>query len=97
MQEQGLAGYFAFIGGASEDKSVDTKTAVVRTVLARPELAGQRVLMVGDRSDDMVGAAECGIDAAAVLYGYGSREELAPFRPVFEAETCADLTAYILT
>lgn len=97
LQEQGLAGYFAFIGGASEDKSVDTKTAVVRTVLARPELAGQRVLMVGDRSDDMVGAAECGIEAAAVLYGYGSREELAPFRPVFEAETCADLTAYILT
>lgn len=97
LQEQGLAGYFAFIGGASEDKSVDTKTAVVRTVLARSELAGQRVLMVGDRSDDMVGAAECGIEAAAVLYGYGSREELAPFRPVFEAETCADLTAYILT
>lgn len=97
LQEQGLADYFAFIGGASEDKSVDTKTAVVRMVLARPELAGQRVLMVGDRSDDMVGAAECGIDAAAVLYGYGSRQELAPFRPVFQAGTCADLAAYIIS
>ena len=37
--------------------------------------------MVGDRNDDMRGAADCGLDAAGALYGYGSREELEPFHP----------------
>lgn len=96
LQEQGLAEFFDFIGGASEDKSVDTKTAVMRTVLVRPELQDARVLMVGDRADDMRGAADCNVPAAAVLYGYGSREELLPFAPCFTAETCRQLTDFIL-
>ena len=32
--------------------------------------------MVGDRQDDLLGAAAAGIDAVGVLYGYGSEEEL---------------------
>lgn len=96
LEEQGLAQYFDFIGGASEDKSVDTKTAVMRLVLARPELQGARVLMVGDRSDDMKGAADCGVPAAAVMYGYGSEQELAPFAPVLMAKDCQQLADYIL-
>ena len=76
LEEQGLAQYFDFIGGAS--------------------MQGKRVLMVGDRNDDMRGAADCGLDAAGVLYGYGSREELEPFHPVLLAESCADLTDRLL-
>ena len=95
LHEQGLYDYFDFVGGASVDKSVDTKTAVMRLVLARPELQGARVLMVGDRADDMRGAADCGVPAAAVLYGYGSPQELEPFKPVCMAQTCRQLTAYI--
>lgn len=34
-------------------------------------------LMIGDRRFDIEGAHECGIDACGVLYGYGSRAELA--------------------
>jgi len=75
-KSRGLAPYFDFIGGASMDESRDTKTEVVRYVLSQPALQGKRVLMVGDRNDDMRGAADCGLDAAGVLYGYGSREEL---------------------
>lgn len=96
LQEQGLAGYFDFIGGASEDKSVDTKTAVMRLVLSRPELKDARVLMVGDRKDDMQGAADCGVPAAAVMYGYGSEQELSPFAPVLMAQNCQQLADYIL-
>ena len=96
LEEKGLAEYFDFIGGASMDESRDTKTDVVRYVLAQPMLQGKRVLMVGDRSDDMRGAADCGLDAAGALYGYGSREELEPFHPVLLAESCADLAAQLL-
>ena len=96
LQEQGIADYFDHIGGASMDKSVDTKTAVIRSVLSDSRLAGKRVLMVGDRKDDMQGAADCGISATGVLYGYGTREELNVWNPVFMAENCAALTAFIL-
>ncbi len=96
LEEQGIAHCFDRIGGASMDKSMDTKTAVIRSVLADPRLAGKRILMVGDRQDDMQGAADCGIPAAGVLYGYGSREELSAWNPVFLASDCAELTRYIL-
>ena len=96
LREKGLAGYFDVIGGASEDKSVDTKTAVMRMVLDRPELQGARVLMVGDRKDDMQGAADCGVPAVAVMYGYGSEQEVAPFAPVLMAQNCQQLADYIL-
>ena len=65
-------------------------------VLAQPMMQGKRVLMVGDRNDDMRGAADCGLDAAGALYGYGSREELKPFHPVILAKDCADLADQIL-
>ena len=65
-------------------------------LLSQPALQGKRVLMVGDRNDDMRGAADCGLDAAGVLYGYGSREELEAFHPVLLAESCADLTDRLL-
>ena len=96
LEEQGLAPYFDFIGGASMDESRDTKTEVVRYVLTQPCVQGKRVLMVGDRNDDMRGAADCGLDAAGALYGYGSREELEPFGPVLLAESCEELTDKLL-
>ena len=96
LEEQGIASCFDFIGGASMDESRDTKTEVVRYVLSQPMMQGKRVLMVGDRNDDMRGAADCGLDAAGALYGYGSREELAPFHPVFLAESCKEVADKIL-
>ena len=43
------------------------------------------------------GAEPCNaVPAAAVLYGYGSREELLPFEPCFAAQTCEQLADFIL-
>ena len=86
----------AYPGAAEMLQRRDTKTDVVHYVLSQPMLQGKRVLMVGDRNDDMRGAADCGLDAAGALYGYGSREELAPFHPVLLAESCADLADQLL-
>ena len=36
------------------------------------------------------------LPAAAVLYGYGSREEMEPWNPVLLAQNCEELTQYIL-
>ena len=96
LKEQNILPYFDLVGGASMDKSVDTKTAVIRQDLADSRLAGRRILMVGDRQDDMKGAADCGLPAAAVLYGYGSRAELEPWHPVLWAENTTALGDAIL-
>lgn len=96
LAEQGLAPYFDLIGGASMDASVDTKTAVIRRDLADGRLRGARVLMVGDRQDDLQGAAACSLPAAGVLYGYGTRAELEACGPRFLAGDCAALTRWIL-
>lgn len=96
LEELGIAGLFDEIGGASLDAARDTKTDVIRYVLARRRPADGAVLMVGDRRDDMQGARDCGLDAAGVLYGYGTAAELQPFHPVLLAQDCPQLTRFIL-
>lgn len=96
LKELGLYSLFHRVGGASQDTSIDTKTAVIKNLLQDDLLKDRRILMVGDRRDDMIGAADCGLPAAAVLYGYGSGKELAPYNPLCLAETCSDLTKFIL-
>lgn len=67
----GLDGHFEVIAGASVDGLRATKSDVVKHALAQLEPLPQRVLMVGDRSHDVEGAAEHGIDTVVVGWGYG--------------------------
>ena len=96
LRHFGLEQAFDYIGGASMDASLDTKTAVMQLVLGQPQLAGKCPVMVGDRENDMQGARDCGIPAVGALYGYGSQAELAPFSPVFCAQDVPALCAWLL-
>lgn len=96
LQEQGIFDLFDIVGGASMDQSVDTKTAVIRQLLQDPRVSGENILMVGDRAEDLRGAADCKLPGAGVLYGYGSREELEPFGPTALLSTVEDLKRYLL-
>jgi len=72
-----LAGYFEFVCGDTVDGQRDSKALVVGEALRRlgqPDPAG--VLMVGDRSHDVLGAAAHGVGCAGVLWGYGTSPEL---------------------
>ena len=54
-----------------------TKSDVIAEVFSRLKIKDRsKVLMVGDRKQDIEGAHKMGISAMGVLYGYGSREEL---------------------
>lgn len=70
----GLDGHFELIAGASVDGSRATKADVVAYALARLEPMPERVVMVGDRSHDVEGAAAHGIDTVVVGWGYGQRD-----------------------
>ena len=87
-----LASYFDVIAGATMDGSRVKKSVVIRYALERAgiqDLAG--TVMVGDRENDMEGAAANGLASIGVLYGYGSRRELEGAGAVRIAETVEDL------
>ncbi|HEU5270966.1 MAG TPA: HAD hydrolase-like protein [Jatrophihabitans sp.] len=72
-----LAEYFQTIGGDTVDGRRDSKAQVIGEVLLRlGDPAPESVLMVGDRSHDVLGAAAHGLGCAGALWGYGTRAEL---------------------
>ncbi len=71
-----LAKYFDFIGGSTLQETRTTKTEVIEYVLKENRLNIKDCLMVGDRCYDIEGAKNCNIKVAAVLFGYGDKEEL---------------------
>lgn len=67
----GLVEHFEVIAGASVDGSRASKSEVLEHALSQLEPLPERMLMVGDRSHDVEGAAEHGIDTVVVGWGYG--------------------------
>jgi len=76
LDKADLSKYFYFINGASFDESKRTKSAVIAETIEVNGFLKEKILMVGDRENDVTGAHKNGIDVLGVLYGYGDREEL---------------------
>ncbi len=47
--------------------------------------------MIGDRKHDLIGARSNGLQAVAVGYGFGSREELMAETPAFHFASLAEM------
>ena len=86
-----LKKYFDFIGGATMDGRISKKEDVINIVLDETGFTPQDVLMVGDRMYDLTGAAEFGMDAVGVLYGFGSREELSAYDSIALIDNICEL------
>ena len=74
LEHFGLDGFFEVIAGASPDGVRSAKADVVAHALAQLTPLPTRVLMVGDRSHDVEGAAQHGIDTVVVDWGYGGAD-----------------------
>ncbi len=70
----GLDQHFEVIAGASPEGSRKTKVEVLAYALSQLQPLPERVLMVGDRSHDVHGAAAHGIDTVVVGWGYGQAD-----------------------
>lgn len=75
-----LAKYFVFAGGSDIAETRKDKASVIQFVIEEnhleKEARSRKIVMVGDRKHDAIGAAKNKIDFAGVLWGYGTREEL---------------------
>ena len=88
----GFAERFDCIVGSNLDGTRVDKGEVIAAAMERyPDAAPADFVMVGDRKHDMLGAARQGVPAIGVLYGYGSREELAACHPSALAASVAEL------
>ncbi|WP_280828246.1 HAD-IA family hydrolase [Mycobacterium sp. OTB74] len=74
VEHFGIDEHFEVIAGASVDGSRSAKADVVAHALTQLHPVPERVLMVGDRSHDVEGAAAHGIDAVVVDWGYGATD-----------------------
>jgi phosphoglycolate phosphatase len=88
----GLDEHFEVVAGATPDGSRGTKFAVLAHALDQLQPLPQRVLMVGDRSHDVEGAAAHGIDTVVVGWGYGRDDFAGDGAPTAtHVETVAEL------
>ncbi len=83
--------YFWDICGATLDGTREKKEDVVEFAMSVCRAEPDEVLMIGDRSYDVLGAKAHGIDCAGVLWGYGSREELEDSGADYVYESVKDL------
>jgi len=64
---------------------------LIAHLIAEEGLDPANALMIGDRKHDLIGARSNGLDAAAVGYGFGSREELSAEAPAYHFETLDEM------
>lgn len=77
IEHFGLAQYFENVCGSLMDESRSKKDQVIEYAIERNKIKDRsKIIMVGDRKHDMIGAKKCCITACGVLYGYGDFEEL---------------------
>ena len=92
LRHFGLYDYFDIIAGASMDESRNKKADVIAYAISQmknPDLS--RMIMIGDREHDILGAKQIGIDSIGVLYGYGDRAEHEKAGATYIAEKVEDI------
>lgn len=87
-----LEKYFDVIAGATMDGTRINKDDVIDYAIKQLSVTDKsKILMIGDRMYDVIGAKEMGIDCLAVSYGYGSREELENAHATFIVDNTKEL------
>ena len=96
MHHFGLSEFVPEIIGGTDDPRRNTKGKVIAWVLREYGVDPKSAIMVGDREHDIHGAAENGIPAIGITWGYGDRAELegAGAKAVFD--TPKETADYIL-
>lgn len=97
LEHFGLKEYFSYIVGSELDGTRVNKAEVIQYALEQMKITeSEKIVMIGDKEHDMIGAGICGVDSIGVLYGFGEREELENHGATYIAETVSDLEKILL-
>ncbi len=87
---------FCCVFGREDGRPLKPDPGAARPVLETLALRPEEVVYVGDSGTDVQFARACGMTAAAVPWGYRSREELTGQGPDLLPDTMEDLTAGLI-
>ena len=90
-----LEKYFDYVAGSTMDSSRVQKSDVIAYAMNNTGYSPEETLMVGDRKNDIEGAAANGIRSVGVLYGYGSYEELSKAGADYYAKAPEEILYFI--
>jgi phosphoglycolate phosphatase len=97
IEHFGLAQYFENVCGSLMDESRSKKDEVIAYAIERNNISDKsKILMIGDRKHDILGAKKTGLKSCGVLFGYGSREELETAGADFIAKDISQLRSILL-
>ena len=92
IEHFGLAQYFENVCGSLMDESRSKKDEVITYAIERNGISDKsKILMIGDRKHDILGAKKVGLKSCGVLFGYGSLEELQTAGADFIAQNIQEL------
>ena len=96
LKKLGLYDCFDLVVGSSDAPERSTKEGVIRCALGTLATSPEGAVLIGDRVYDAEGARAVGVDCVAALWGFGVREEFAPFPVVHYATTPGDAGAFLV-
>ncbi|MEG6586411.1 HAD family hydrolase [Dendrosporobacter sp. 1207_IL3150] len=96
LEHFGLSEYFKSVVGSNLDGTRVEKGEVIEFALSElGTIDRDKIIMVGDRKHDVIGAKNNGIDVIAIAYGYGSKEELTATGPTHLIATVLELSEFL--
>ena len=89
--------YFTFVAGSDFEETRVKKGDVIKYALEGAKISDlSKVIMVGDREHDIIGAKDNNIKSIGVLYGYGNVIELTQARADYIANNTNELLNILL-
>ena len=88
--------HFTAVFGQREGVKVKPDPIIVSDILEVAKVAKEEVLYVGDSGVDMQTAANAGVTACGVTWGFRPRTELEEFNPSYIADTAGEIKSLIL-
>lgn len=97
LERFGLVKYFATVSGSDPEEKVSSKEAVIEQALDRLGVTDKsRVLMIGDRKYDILGAKKCGIRSLGLYAGAAEPGEMENAGADYIAHSVAEMKSLLL-
>lgn len=87
--------FFAVVGSNLDGTRIEKYEVIEFALSQLTDLSSQKIVMVGDRKHDIIGAKHNGIDVIGVVYGYGTREELEKAEPNYIVSSVKELDSLL--
>ncbi len=96
VEHFGLADCFDGIYGSTLDGKIVKKADVIARLLEKEKCDVSESVMVGDTEFDILGAAQLGMRAVGVTYGYGNEENIRASKPCATVASVEELARLLL-